>query len=108
MKLVKNKLIADKNKFLIETDDIGNYDGKNYVFPKKYDYVFVGKQIDSIEKAKEAYKEINIDQYDAYEEMYAAKLEEESHNEEIVLTYAEKMSLVEQGILPENILEEQE
>lgn len=63
MKVIDNKLIANKGYLLKDKNDNGQtLDDGTYIEPYLTDTIFLAKQIDNLEKAKEIYEEVEIDE----------------------------------------------
>lgn len=61
MKIIDNKLIANKGYLLKDKNDNGQtLDDGTYIEPYRTNIIFLAKQIDSLEKAKEIYEEVEI------------------------------------------------
>lgn len=63
MKIIDNKLIANKGYLLKDKNDNGQtLDDGTYIEPYRTNIIFLAKQIDSLEKAKDLYEEVKIDE----------------------------------------------
>lgn len=77
MKIIKNKLIAEDNCYIKDKNDLGQWIGDKYINPSLYKYVYLGKQIDTLDKAKEAFEELTAEDVNNQIVLYSEKLREE-------------------------------
>ena len=73
MKLIKNKLIPEENCVIIYKGDIGRYTDE-YIYPESFDLIYLGKQLDSLEKVNEVYEEITLTQFKKFKKKYEEEL----------------------------------
>ena len=61
MKLIDNKLIADKGYLLKDINDNGEtLEDGTFIEPYKTDIIYLAKQITTLEQCKELYEEIEV------------------------------------------------